>query len=174
MLAGASFDDILRTFRTDDQFGAIESMLALQAISPMSLSCAKLIVSNACDGRSYAQLTLAELDLLGDAPHVAGVDYFIRCSRDDAIIARKPYLLYVRDRAMPRSVHTYISATPLEAPQAHRAPQSAGSAAGDDVAFERVCDDVRRAAAAWPTELRVLRDEPNEMLLHFLRAPSAS
>jgi hypothetical protein len=51
----------------------------------MDLSCAKIIVSNSCEGRSYAQLMLADLELLGDTPRVGGVDYFTRCSRNDAI-----------------------------------------------------------------------------------------
>jgi hypothetical protein len=40
--------------------------------------------------------------------------------------------------------------------------------------FERLCADVRRSAAAWPTELRILRDEPDQLLLHFRRAAPAS
>jgi hypothetical protein len=72
-------------------------------------------------------------------------------------------------------VNTYTSAIPLEAQPAHPGIERAGSITGDSVTFERVCDDVRRAAAAWPTELRILRDEPDQLLLlHFLRAPSPS
>jgi hypothetical protein len=169
MSAGATLDEVLQTFRTHDELGSIQSMMALREMSPMDLSCAKLIVSNACEGRSYAHLTLADLDLLGDTPRVAGVDYFTRCSRDDAIIERKPFLLYVRNRQTTRSVDTYTSAIPLAAPPAN---ETAGSITGETVTFERVCDDVRRAAAVWPTELRILRDEPDELLLHFLRAAS--
>jgi hypothetical protein len=44
---------------------------------------------------------------------------------------------------------------------------------GDGVTFERICNDARTAAAAWPTELRILREEPDQLLLHFLRAPPA-
>jgi hypothetical protein len=171
MSAGATLDEVLHRFRTDDELGSIESMIALREMSPMGLSCAKLIVSNACDGQSYAQLTLADLDLLGDTPRVGGVDYFTRCDRDHAIIERKPFLLYVRDRHMTRSVNTYASAIPLEAPPAHAESGTGGSISGDTVTFERVCGDVRKAAAAWPTELRIVRDEPDQLLLHFLRAP---
>lgn len=88
--------------------------------------------------------------------------------RDDAIIERKPYVLFVRDHDSTTHVYFYASATPLEAP-----PQcDAGSSHGPT--FERVRDDVRGAAAAWPTEPRVLRDEPDQILLHFLRAPEES
>jgi hypothetical protein len=174
MAAGATLDDVLRTFRTLDQLGVIESMRALMEISKMDLSCAKLIVANSCEGRSYAQLTLADLELLGDAPHVGGVDHFTRRSRADANIERKPYLLCVRDRRTTRSVAVYSSAIPLEAQPAHPAIEMAGTITGDSVTFERVCEDVRRAAAAWPTELRILRDEPDQLLLHFVRAPLVS
>jgi hypothetical protein len=174
MSAGATLDEVLRTFRADEQLGSIASMRALMELSGMELSCAKLIVSNSCEGRSYAQLSLADLELLGDAPRVGGVDYFTRCSRNDAIIERKPYLLYVRDRQTTRSVYTYTSEIPLEEQPAHSAAETPGSITGDSVTFERVCDDARRAAAAWPTELRILRDESDQLLLHFFRVPSAS
>jgi hypothetical protein len=175
MSGGATLDEVLRAFRFKDELGSNESIWALREISAMALSCAKLIVSNSCEGRSYAQLTLADLDLLGDTPRVGGgVDYFTRCSRDDAIIERKPYLLYVRSRHTAWSVDTYTSAIPLEAQTAHVATGTGGSISGDDVTFERVCNDVRKAAAAWPTELRILRDEPDQLLLHFLRAPFPS
>jgi hypothetical protein len=108
-------------------------------------------------------LTSSNLDLLGDAPRVGGVDYFTRRSRDDAIIERRPYLLYVRDRQTASSVHTYTSEIPLEEQPVHSAADAAGSITGDSVTFERVCDDLRRAAAAWPTELRILRDEPDQL-----------
>jgi hypothetical protein len=63
MAAGATLDEVLRTFRTDDQLGSIASMRALMELSGMGLSCAKLIVSNSCEGRSYGQLTLNDLVL---------------------------------------------------------------------------------------------------------------
>jgi hypothetical protein len=63
MSAGATLDDVLRTFRTQDELGAIESIRALREISGMGMSCAKLIVSEFCEGRSYAHLTLADLEL---------------------------------------------------------------------------------------------------------------
>lgn len=170
MAAGATVDDVVRGFRDDDQLDAIAAILALREIAaaPMGLSCAKLIVSEICEGRSYAQLTLADLDLLGDASRVSGVDYFTCRNRDRAIIERKPYLLYVRNRQTNRSVYFYASATPLERQPAHppieRADQTPGT-------FEGVCDDVRGSAAAWPTELLIMRDEPDHLLLHFIRAP---
>lgn len=172
MAAGGTLDDVLRTFRTWDCLGPIESIEALCKIAAMGLSCAKMIVSNSCAGRSYAELTLADLELLGDAPRVGGVDPFTRWYRNNAIIERKPYLLYMRDTT--RSVYLYASATPLEGPPASPTTATGGWISGNGVTFERVCDDVRRSAAAWPIELRILRDEPDQLLLHFLRAPLAS
>jgi hypothetical protein len=73
----------------------------------------------------------------------------------------------VRNRETNEYVYSYTSTTPLEAPPAHGRGLSGGM-------FERLCADVRRSAAAWPTELRILRDEPDQLLLHFLRAAPAS
>jgi hypothetical protein len=58
----------------------------------------------------------------------------------------------------------WTSAIPLETPPTH----SDGSTYGP---FESVYGDSRTAAAVWPTELRILGDEPDQLLLHFLRAP---
>jgi hypothetical protein len=66
-------------------------------------------------------------------------------------------------------VYLYSSATPLDTPPIPGGPEGI---TGDTVTFERVCDDVRRAVAAWPSELRIIRDEPDHLLLHFIRAPS--
>jgi hypothetical protein len=154
---------VLRRFRTDDELGAIESMQALREVAPIELTCAKMIVANAFEGRSYAHLTLADLELLSDVPETGGVDFFTRRSREDAIIERKPYLLYIRE---PEGVGLVASTTPLDEPPP---PPRWGSMSGP---FEAVRDDVRRSAAAWPTELRIERDEPGRLLLHFLRARS--
>ncbi len=169
MASGATLDDVLRTFRTDDQFGFIDSIRALLAIARIGLSCAKTIVS---DGRSYAHLTLADLDLIADTPDAPfdGAGYDILGSRWRAIVERKPYLLYVRDRDSAIRVNFYTSATPLEAP-----PQrDAGSIYGSGARLELVRDAVRSTAAAWPTEFRILRDDPDQVLLHFLRARQES
>jgi hypothetical protein len=82
MRAGATLDDVLRTFGTDDRLGAIESIEALRRIAALGLSCAKLLVATACGGRSYAHLTLTDLELLADAPRVGGVDSFTRSHRE--------------------------------------------------------------------------------------------
>ena len=166
MAAGATLDDVLRTFRTGDGLSALESMDALQEIAAMDLSFAKLIVSNSCAGRSYAQLTLADLELLGDA---RGLDYVTRYFHLEAIIERKPFLLYERDPSSTSDMYRYLSATPLETPPAHRT--ICDSMTGS---FDRVCASAHMDATALPTELRILRDEPDQMLLHFLRVSSAS
>jgi hypothetical protein len=170
MAAGATLDDVLRAFRTQDQFSPFHSIKALRKIAGIGLSCAMVIVDNSCGGRSYAHLTLTDLELLSHRPSHSGVDSSTYHDRENAIIERKPYLLYVRDRLTTRSVDLYTSATPLDT----QPTRPGGSITGDGVTFERVCDNVRKSAAAWPTELRILRDEPDQLLLHFLRAPSGS
>ena len=126
MTTGATLHDVLRTFRTDEQLGVIEAVMALRELAPMNLTCAKMLVSNPFEGRSYAHLTLSDLELLGDTPRVGGIDYFMRCQRDEAIIKRKPYLLYVRERRTTQSVRTYVSATPLDTEPMHPAPDETG------------------------------------------------
>jgi hypothetical protein len=160
MAAGATLEDVLRTFRTHDKLGAIGATLALREIAPIPLWWLKIPVTS---GRSYANLTLADLEMLANAPP-DGVDFSIHSCRNDTIIERKPYLLLARDHPRPRM---WRSATPLETPPTH----SGGSTYGP---FESVCGDARRTAAVWPTELRILRDEPDRLLLHFLRAPLAA
>jgi hypothetical protein len=166
MLKGALFDDVLRTFRDDDKFGPIEAILALQELAPIGLSCAKGIVSTWCEGQSYAHLTLADLELLCETPPDGRVDYFMQRSREHAIIDHAPYLLYVRKTPNTPARHFYTSAPPL-APSLLR-PRFDSM----DEAFESVCHDVRKAAAAWPSELRIIREEPDQLLLHFIRVPA--
>lgn len=166
MAHGATLDDVLRTFREVEGLRAIEATVALREIAPIDLCCAKLLVDNFCDGKRY-DLTLADLDLLADAPRVGGVDFFTRRHRDDAIVERRPYVLYARHPTSLTSVRIAASATPLD-----HMPHEAGSITGASVTFERVTGDVRQAAAAWPTEIRLLRDEPDTLLIQFLRARS--
>jgi hypothetical protein len=107
MAAGARLDDVLRTFRTHDNLGAIGSILALREIMPIPLWCSKILVTS---GRSYAHLTLADLEMLRNAPP-DGVNHFIHFVCNDAIIERKPYLLLARDHPRPPM---WTSAIPLE------------------------------------------------------------
>jgi hypothetical protein len=46
------------------------------------------------------------------------------------------------------------------------------SKCGEDVELGESPRRSRRRRCAWPTELRILRDEPDQLLLYFLRAPS--
>ncbi len=115
-------------------------MAALRRASGIHTGTAKTIVSNFCEGRSYAHLTLADLDVLG-------------C------------LLYARLRVGVVAVAS--SAVPLAALPADGRH---GSISGAGVTFERVVASGRTAAAAWPTELALERDAPDQMLVRFLRA----
>jgi hypothetical protein len=168
MAAGATLDDVLNTFRTDDKLGTIESMMALREIAPIPLWCLTGLLGDYRAGRRYryAHLTLADLEMLGNAPP-DGVGFVIHSCRADAIIERKPYVLLVRDHPYPRKWRKWISAIPLETPPPHNNSSVYG-------VFESVCSEARRVAAVWPTELRLLRDEPDQLLLHFLRTPLAN
>jgi hypothetical protein len=117
MAAGATLDEVLHGMKHREHLGAIETMIALRTMSPMSLVCAKGIVSTWCEGTSCAHVTLAERDVLGDVPRTGGVEFFVRCERDAAILAREPYLLYAA--AVESSTHTRLfrSATRLRAPR---------------------------------------------------------
>ena len=170
MAGGTTLDAILTELRDHEQLNSIACMRVVMEMAAISLVCAKDLVSSWCEGRSYAHLTLADLDLLADTPRAGGVTFFLRTYRDAAIIDRKPYLRYARDPDHPSSVDTFTSSAPPPA----RPRTASGSISGGTVTFDRIRDDARRAAAAWPTEIRILRDEPDELLLHFLRAPSPS
>lgn len=169
LAAGATLDDVLRTFRTRDRLDTLDAEAALGRIASQEMDrhTAELIVRNS-SVRSYAHLTLADLELLGDTPRGADVAVFTRYHRDEAIIERKPFLLYVRRPETTRSVALHASVIPLDEPLAEHTHQISGEA----VTFEGICDDVRRSAAAWPTELSILRNAPDQLLLHFVRAPS--
>jgi len=82
MAAGATLDDVLGTHK----LGAIGSIRLLREIAPIPLWCLKILVGNS---GSYAHLTLADLEMLGNAPP-DGVDFFIHSHRNEAIIERKP------------------------------------------------------------------------------------
>jgi hypothetical protein len=177
MAAGATLDDVLCRFRTRDQLDTLDMQDALCRIASreMDRHTAELIVRDSAI-RSYAHLTLGDLELLGDVPSVSvcdvhgvdDVDRFTRHHRDGAIIERKPFLLYVRSRQTAQAVELHASTVPLDEPL----PQFTSCINGQLVTFESVCNDVRRSVAAWPTELHILRDEPDQLLLYFLRAPS--
>lgn len=164
LLAGSTLDDVLRTLRAEGH-GSVAVIAALRRASGMNLGTSKTIVAGFCEGRSYARLTLEELDILGNAPRVGGVDYFTVMHRDDAIIERKPWLLYERQRACGvawASSEVPIAALPADGRH--------GSVSGAGVTFESVAASTRTAAAAWPTEIAIERDEADTMLVRFLRA----
>jgi hypothetical protein len=169
LTAGATLDDVLRTFRDADGLGAIECVVALRLIAPIELACCKLLISEWCEGRSYAHLLLADLDLLADAPRIDGVEAFLSRYRDEAIIDRQPWLLFARDR--PGSVHTLRSRTPLTAFPSPPERSACGSILGATVTYEAVAAKARVSAAAWPAELAIERDHADEMMLRSIRVP---
>lgn len=169
MASGATLAEVLCRFRTRDQLDTFDMEAAVCRIASRELDrhTAELIVRNP-SGRSYAHLTLADLELLGDTPSAGGVDSFTRHHRDFAIIDREPFLLYVRSRRTTQAVELHASTFPLDEPPA----EYTHCISGELITFEGVCNDVRRSVAAWPTEFRILRDQPDELLLYILRAPS--
>lgn len=162
--AGATLDEVLGALRAE-RCGPLMAMAALKRATGMGLGAAKIIVSEFCEGRSFAHLTLAELDALGDAPRVAGVNSQTSGARDHAIMYRKPWLLYAR--LGPGVVAAAASSMPLAALPADRRH---GTINGSTVSFEGVVAAARLAAAACPSEIAIERDEPDQMLVHFLRA----
>jgi len=82
---------------------------------------------------------------------------------EGAIIEGRPWKLFVRDTmgGEPGTVRYFDAATPD--------PAHAGSMWARDWSFDRIRDDVRTAVRvpAWSDELRIARDEPDEMLVHF-------
>jgi hypothetical protein len=161
LLAGSTLDDVLRTLRAEEH-GLLRIIAALRRASGMNLGTSKTIVARFWEGRSYARMTLDDLDILGNAPRVGGVDFITAMLRDDAIIDRKPWLLYARQCAW--GVACASSEVPIAALPAHGRH---GSVSGT---FESVAASTRTAAAAWPTEIAIECDEADAMLVRFLRA----
>lgn len=174
MASGATLDEVLWGFRVREQFDSedTESALCQIAARAMDPLCANFIVRGSSAGYSYARLTPADLELLGDTPEFGGVDHFTQIHRHQAIIERKPYLLYApsQNPAWSGAVALYKTDIPLDAPS----EQPTNWLSGDLVTFEGVCDNVRRSAVAWPSELCILRDEPDLLLVRFLRVPSVN
>jgi hypothetical protein len=169
MQAGSTLDASVRKLRSESH-GAVEVIAAVRELGNMQLTTAKQIVSSMCEGQSFEHLSLVDIDLLGDTPR-AGVDFFVSRHRDEAIIDRKPWLLYARKSNL--AVHVITSAVPLAVFPAPLRDGQYGSISGASVSFESVTAKARAAAAAWPNEIAIERDEPDELLLRFLRAPTA-
>jgi hypothetical protein len=170
--AGKRLDEVLRAFREDDQFGAIASMLALmRTVDGIGLATAKELVDSACGGVRFPHLGLDELRHLAYVVRLpdASLWWWIESHLRGAIISGRPWKLFQRDvPEVPRSVHYFDAATPD--------PKRAGSMYGDGLSFDGICNDLRAAARApgWSDELTIARDEPDLILVHFLRVVDAS
>lgn len=162
--AGATLDDVLGVLRTE-RHGPLKVMAALRRMCGLRFGTAKTLVADFCEGRSYAHLTLADLDLLGDAPRPGRGEHFPGDARDYAIIERRPWLLYARQA--PGSVAAASARAPIATLPADGRH---GGIYGASVSFEGVATSTRAAAAAWPHELVIERDEPDQMLVRFVRA----
>lgn len=159
--AGKTLDEVLRAFREDDQLGAIASMLALRTIENISLAAAKELVSDACAGERFPHLGLEQLRHLARIPHRPNIGSWLPTHLQNAIIRGRAWKLFVRDA--PGSVRYFDAPTPD--------PARAGSMHGADVSFDRVREDVKTALLdpQWYEELRLVRDEPDLILIHFAR-----
>ncbi len=158
--AGTCLDEVLLMFRADHELGPLESMLALRAIEPIDLAAAKELVESACAGTRFEHLGAAELRHLAQIPPRRS---WLPSHLRSAIIDGRPWKMFVR--AAWETVRFFDAAT--------TDPSRAGSMHGVGISFGRVRDDVRAAASdpAWTDELRIVRDEPDLLLVHFLRVP---
>ncbi len=159
--AGRDVGEVLRRFREDDKLGAIASILALRAIEKISLSAAKHLVLAECAGENFAHLGLAELQHLARIPHSPRINRWLPTHLQSAIIDGRPWRLCVPDA--PGTVRYFEAPTPE--------PSRAGSMHGQDISFEWVRSEAMAALTerGWSDELRVVRDEPGLLLVHFAR-----
>jgi hypothetical protein len=159
--AGTNLDEVLRAFREDDHLGAIESVIALRTIEAISLGAAKHLVSDACTGEQFPHLGWDELRHLARIPRLPAVGSRFSTDLEGAIINGRPWKLFVRDA--PGSVRFFDAATPD--------PARSGWMYGDDLSFDMVRDDAKATVLApgWSDELRIARDEPDLLLVHFHR-----
>lgn len=164
--AGATVDEVLRVFRQEDQLGMIGVILALRAIEPIGLAAARQIVEPAWMGTRFPHLGLEQLRHLAHLPHRANIHRWLPSHLQSAIIDGHAWTLFVPGG--PRSVRFYNSAT--------ADPARAASMSGDGVSFEWVRDEAIAAVAepGWCDEVRVARDEPGLLLVHFPRVREAA
>lgn len=159
--AGENVGEVLRAFREDDELGPLESIMALCAVQMMDLGAAKLLVYQACDGKSFAHLGLADLAKLGDLIAFPGdlLETHIR----DAVMAHRPWLLFV-----PDGTHTisFYTAT-------HPDPALLGTICGEGVSFAALGEEARALAShpRWSKEIAIVRDEPEALLVRFPCVP---
>jgi hypothetical protein len=163
---GKPLDDVLQAFREDDRLGAIASMMALRAIEDISLKAAKELVSAACAGERFPHLGLEELRHLARIPGPPSDRSWLPTHLEGAIISGRAWKLFVR--AEPGSVRYFDATTPD--------PSRAGSMHGSAISFDAIRDEVRGAVSqpGWSEELRIVRDEPDQLLVHFLRVRESS
>ncbi len=164
--ASKSLDEVLRIFREDDQLGAIASMMALRTIEAISLGAAKQLVAEACAGQRFPHLGLDELRHLARIPRRPSIGLWLPTHLEHAIITGRAWKLFVRDA--PGCVRYFDAATPD--------PSRAGSMHGSGISFDSVRDAARAALLepGWCEELRIVRDEPDLLLVHFPRVREAA
>lgn len=159
--AGANVDDVLRTFREEDDLGPLGSILALRGIAPIGLDAAKVLVSEACDGKSFTHLGLADLQKLADCGSLPGS--WLRLHLRHALLEHRPWLLLVPGGT--ECVTFYQSSQPD--------PALAGSTSGPGVSFTALVEEIRALAThpRWAGLVELLRDEPSALLVHFPTVP---
>ncbi|HUJ57534.1 MAG TPA: hypothetical protein VLX92_03560 [Kofleriaceae bacterium] len=164
--AGSTLDEVLRAFREDEHLGAIESMIALRTIEEINLGAAKQLVSAACSGERFPHLGLDELRHIARIPRLPTISSWLPTHLQGAIIDGRPWKLFLR--GVPGSVRYFDAKAPD--------PARSGSMYGAGVSFDRVRDDARAAVLepGWSDELRIVRDEPDLLLVHFQRVREAA
>ena len=136
--------------------------MALRTIELVDLNTAKDLVEQACGGKSFAHLGLRDLVHLAGMPTTP---WWLRSNLRAAIIDREKWRLYVPGG--PDSVRYFHGAIVDPSREVVISHTSSGY-------FEKMREEVRevlRESAEWREEVQLVRDEPEALLLHFLRVP---
>jgi hypothetical protein len=160
LYAGRHLGDALRALRSRG-LDAGEVTGALRAIAPISVDVARTIVAREQAGESLAHLGAEHLVHLGRIPRETPIGGWLRAHLEHAILDGGPWRLYVRDR--PGAVRYYNGRT--------ADPTVAGSMCWRGLSLDTLRADANAARflPGWADEIRVERDEPDELLIHFPR-----
>jgi hypothetical protein len=141
----------IAAMREDASVRNIDCIAALRQIASIGLSLAMVIVD---DPTRYAKVGLRELRHLVKAVHCKGAAHWLQT----AIVEDSPWLLFVPNGE--RSVRFYYNEI---------AEGRSGTVSGGGVSLQRIRDELIRAVEdpATADEVRVMRDEPDSLLLYF-------
>ena len=149
---GRSIVDALCAMREDPTIATIGCIAALREIEPIGLSLAMVLLD---DPERYVHIGLRQLRHLAKAGRCKGA---ASSWLERAILADRPWLLFMpNSETSVRYYYDEIADGPY------------GTSSGGGVSVQRIRDEIVRAIEdpATADEVRIMRDEPDALLLYF-------